>query len=66
LGVDPGKFLQFCKLAFAQKRKTLFNNLRGQYEETEIKAALRAAGLREDVRAEAMGLEQLAAVCNQS
>jgi 16S rRNA (adenine1518-N6/adenine1519-N6)-dimethyltransferase len=66
LGVDPRKFLQFCKLAFAQKRKTLFNNLRGQYEETEIKAALRAAGLREDIRAEALALEQLASVYSQS
>src|SRR4051812_17338289 len=62
LGVDPRKFIQFCKLAFAQKRKTLFNNLRGQYEQTEIKAALRAAGLREDVRAEALALEQLAEI----
>ena len=62
LGVDPRKFIQFCKLAFAQKRKTLFNNLRGQYEQTEIKAALRAAGLRADVRAEALALEQLAEI----
>ncbi|HVH87245.1 MAG TPA: 16S rRNA (adenine(1518)-N(6)/adenine(1519)-N(6))-dimethyltransferase RsmA [Terriglobales bacterium] len=60
LNVDAQEFLSFCKLAFAQKRKTLFNNLRGRYEENEIKAALRSSKLREDVRAEAMSLENLA------
>jgi 16S rRNA A1518/A1519 N6-dimethyltransferase RsmA/KsgA/DIM1 with predicted DNA glycosylase/AP lyase activity len=65
LGVDPQEFLKFCKLAFAQKRKTLFNNLRGQYAGSEIKAALRSSGLREDVRAEGVTLDKLAEVCNQ-
>jgi 16S rRNA (adenine1518-N6/adenine1519-N6)-dimethyltransferase len=64
LGVDPQEFLKFCKLAFAQKRKTLFNNLRGQYAGSEIKAALRSGGLREDVRAEGVTLDKLGEVYN--
>src|SRR5947209_227056 len=62
LRVDAQKFLNFCKLAFAHKRKTLFNNLRGHYGESEIKAALRGADLRGDIRAEALSVEQLAEI----
>jgi 16S rRNA (adenine1518-N6/adenine1519-N6)-dimethyltransferase len=62
LGVDAQKFLNFCKLAFAHKRKTFFNNLRGHYGEAEIKAALRRKSLLEDIRAEALSVEQLAEI----
>ena len=62
LGVDEGPFIAFLKRAFAQKRKTLLNNLRAQDEEAAIRAALKSAGLRSDVRAEAMSLEKTAAV----
>jgi 16S rRNA (adenine1518-N6/adenine1519-N6)-dimethyltransferase len=62
LQVDEEKFIAFLKRAFAQKRKTLLNNLRGQYQEGAIRAALKTAGLRADVRAEAMSLEKTAAV----
>lgn len=62
LQVDEAKFIAFLKRAFAQKRKTLLNNLRGQYEESAIRAALKTAGLRADVRAEAISLEKTAAV----
>ena len=62
LGVDPQKFISFLKLSFGQKRKTFFNNLRQAYNEKRIKAALAAADLRPDVRAEAVSLEQLASV----
>ncbi len=62
LQVQEEPFIAFLKLAFAQKRKTLVNNLRGQYELASIRAALKAAGLRADVRAEAMPLEKSAAV----
>lgn len=62
LQVDEAKFIAFLKRAFAQKRKTLLNNLRGQYQESAIRAALKTAGLRADVRAEAMSLEKSAAV----
>lgn len=62
LQVAEQPFIAFLKLAFAQKRKTLVNNLRPQYELAPLRAALKAAGLRADVRAEAMSLEKTAAV----
>ncbi len=62
LQVQEEPFISFLKRAFAQKRKTLLNNLRGQYEESAIRVALKAAGLRSDVRAEAMSLEKTATV----
>ena len=62
LQVEEGPFIAFLKLAFAQKRKTLANNLRDQYDATAVRAALKSAGLRSDVRAEAMSLEKTAAV----
>jgi 16S rRNA (adenine1518-N6/adenine1519-N6)-dimethyltransferase len=62
LQVEEAPFIAFLKLAFAHKRKTLLNNLRGQYNDVAIRAALKSAGLRADVRAEAMSLEKTAAV----
>ncbi len=62
LRVEEVPFIAFLKAAFAQKRKTLANNLRIQYDAAAIRAALKAAGLRADVRAEAISLEKMAAV----
>ncbi len=62
LRVEEEPFIAFLKRAFAQKRKTLLNNLRPQYEESAVRAALKSAGVRPDVRAEAMSLEKTAAV----
>ena len=62
LRIKEAPFIAFLKRAFAQKRKTLLNNLRPQYTEAAIRAALKSAGLRSDVRAEAMSLEKTAAV----
>ncbi len=62
LHVEEGPFTAFLKLAFAHKRKTLLNNLRDKYNDAAIRAALKSAGLRADVRAEAMSLEKTAAV----
>ncbi len=62
LQVEEESFITFLKLAFAQKRKTLANNLRVQYDAAAIRAALKSAGVRSDVRAEAMSLEKTAAV----
>lgn len=56
------EFITFLKRAFAQKRKTLLNNLRPHYNEAAIRAGLAKAGLRADVRAEALPLEKSAAV----
>ena len=49
------------KLAFAQKRKTLANNLKSSYGVKSI-AALKTAGVRADARAEALTLDKMAAV----
>jgi 16S rRNA (adenine1518-N6/adenine1519-N6)-dimethyltransferase len=62
LGVPPAEFIDFLKLAFAMKRKTLVNNLKKNYEEQQIRAALKQAGIRADARAEALSLEKSAAV----
>lgn len=60
--VEAGPFVELLKLAFAQKRKTLVNNLKGRYDDKAVRAALRAADLRADVRAEALPLDKMAAV----
>lgn len=62
LAVEPAGFLRFVKMAFAQKRKMLTNNLKAGYGDTKVRGALKEAGVRADVRAEGLSLEQLAAV----
>ena len=62
LQVQPRDFIDFLKTAFAMKRKTLLNNLKKKYGETRIRAALKEAGVRGDVRAEALSLEKSATV----
>ena len=62
LRVEERAFIAFQKLAFAQKRKTLLNNLRGQFSDAAVRVALKSAGLRADVRAEAVPLGKMAAV----
>lgn len=62
LQVEAGPFLEMLKLAFAQKRKTLVNNLKRRYDDKVLRAALKAAGLRPDVRAEALPLNKMAAL----
>jgi 16S rRNA (adenine1518-N6/adenine1519-N6)-dimethyltransferase len=65
LGVPAAELLEFLKLSFGQKRKTLLNNLRTHYEEEQVRRALRAAGIRPDARAEAIPLEKAATVLKQ-
>ena len=62
LGVDSQEFLTFCKLAFAQKRKTLFNNLRRKFAAPKIETVLHTANVADKVRAEALSLNQLAEI----
>ena len=62
LQIEEEPFIAFLKRAFAQKRKTLANNLKGQYQDAAIRAALKSAALRSDVRAEAISLDKSAAV----
>jgi 16S rRNA (adenine1518-N6/adenine1519-N6)-dimethyltransferase len=62
LQLDSGRFIEFSKLAFSKKRKTLFNNLRRRYEQDQIREAMSAAQVQQDIRAEALSLEKLAKI----
>lgn len=63
LGVTEDGFLRFAKQAFAQKRKTLANNLRAAgFQAGKIQAAFAAAGIAPQARAEALSLEELAGI----
>lgn len=55
---DPAAFLEFVKTCFAQKRKTLANNLRQLAEPEKTRELLRGLRLREDARAEQLNLAQ--------
>ena len=62
LRIDKDGFVNFLKLAFAQKRKTLANNLRQRHAESNVAKALEKAGVRKDARAEQLSLEKMAAM----
>ena len=63
LQVNERDFLAFARTAFAQKRKTLSNNLRAAgYAPTLITDALKQAGIEPSARAETLPLEVLANV----
>ncbi len=55
-------FIDFLKLSFAQKRKTLWNNLKSNYAENRLKAALTEAHIKPAARAESLSLEETAAL----
>jgi 16S rRNA (adenine1518-N6/adenine1519-N6)-dimethyltransferase len=57
LQIKPAEFIAFLRTAFAMKRKTLLNNLKKDYGEEIIRSSLKEAGIRADVRAEALPLE---------
>jgi 16S rRNA (adenine1518-N6/adenine1519-N6)-dimethyltransferase len=62
LGVEAEQFSTFLRAAFARKRKTLANSLQTRYPSATARAAIEAAGLPLDTRAEQLSLERLAAV----
>jgi 16S rRNA (adenine1518-N6/adenine1519-N6)-dimethyltransferase len=63
LGVEEDGFLRFVRKAFAQKRKTLANNLRAAGVAPAVAAAAMArAGIDPQARAEALSIEALAAL----
>lgn len=62
LGVDEAAFISFLKLSFGQKRKTLSNNLKSRYPVDVLNAAMQRAKIKPVVRAEALSLEQSAAL----
>ena len=49
-------------MCFAQKRKTLWNNLRPSVGEERTRAALAAAGIQARARAEELSVAQFAAL----
>jgi 16S rRNA (adenine1518-N6/adenine1519-N6)-dimethyltransferase len=66
LGLDTHNlkdgFIDFLKLSFGQKRKTLWNNLKSNYPEARLRAALAQAGVKPAARAETLSLEESAAL----
>ncbi len=67
LGVDEAEFLRFLRRIFAQKRKTLANNLRAAGIAPEaVTRALATAGVDPLARAEAVPVEALARLQRQS
>lgn len=63
LGIaDSGKFLEFVKTCFAQKRKTLVNNLRGATAPEKVKSVLATMQLGAAARAEELSVAELGAL----
>lgn len=62
LGVAGDGFIDFLRLSFGQKRKTLWNNLKLRYESKELKRALAEAKVKATARAETLSLEESAAL----
>jgi 16S rRNA (adenine1518-N6/adenine1519-N6)-dimethyltransferase len=62
LRVPEAEFIAFLKLCFGQKRKTLWNNLKTQYPEGVLRAALEKSGVKPAIRAEALPIERTAAL----
>jgi 16S rRNA (adenine1518-N6/adenine1519-N6)-dimethyltransferase len=62
LKVEETGFLDFLKLSFGQKRKTLWNNLKLRYQQGDLRTALAEAGIPPTVRAETLSLEKSAAL----
>jgi 16S rRNA (adenine1518-N6/adenine1519-N6)-dimethyltransferase len=60
LGVPETGFIDFLRKSFGQKRKTLWNNLKGDYPTAVLRAALEKSGVKPTVRAEALSLEKSA------
>jgi 16S rRNA (adenine1518-N6/adenine1519-N6)-dimethyltransferase len=59
---DDARFLEFVKLCFSQKRKTLLNNLRSLAKPALVREALSLLALRHDARAEQLSVADLAAL----
>ena len=62
LGVAGDGFIDFLRLSFGQKRKTLWNNLKDEYAPAELRRALAETGVEATARAETLTLEESAAL----
>lgn len=65
LKVAEEPFIDFLKLSFGQKRKTLWNNLKSNYESAMLRSAMERAKVAPNIRAEALTLEKTAALFRQ-
>jgi 16S rRNA (adenine1518-N6/adenine1519-N6)-dimethyltransferase len=63
--IDEASFLEFVKLSFSQKRKTLVNNLKSRVKPELAREALAKLNLRLDARGEQLSVASLVAVFNQ-
>jgi len=62
LGIAGDGFIDFLRLSFGQKRKTLWNNLKANYDGAQLKRALAEAKVKATARAETLSLEESAAI----
>ena len=62
---DDLRFLEFVKLCFSQKRKTLVNNLRRVARPEETRSALASIHLRPDSRAEQLSVSDFEALAEK-
>jgi len=63
--IDETAFLEFVKLCFSQKRKTLVNNLKSEVKVELVREVLTELKLRMDARAEQLSVSNLAAIFSQ-
>jgi 16S rRNA (adenine1518-N6/adenine1519-N6)-dimethyltransferase len=63
--IDEASFLEFVKLCFSQKRKTLVNNLKSRVKPELVREVLANLKLRADARAEQLSVAHLAALSQQ-
>ena len=62
LQVPEQDFIRFLKLSFGLKRKTLWNNLKSEYDSPRLRSAMERTGVKPSVRAEALSLDKTAAL----
>jgi 16S rRNA (adenine1518-N6/adenine1519-N6)-dimethyltransferase len=63
--VNESAFLEFVKLCFSQKRKTLVNNLKARVRPELVRESLASLKLRVDARAEQLSVSNLAGLFGQ-
>lgn len=54
---DEKEFYEMVKMAFTQKRKTLFNNLKEHFDNEKIKKMYETLGLKDSIRAQEIDLD---------
>jgi 16S rRNA (adenine1518-N6/adenine1519-N6)-dimethyltransferase len=62
LGITGDGFIDFLRLSFGQKRKTLWNNLKAKYSTAQLRAAMEESKVKATARAETLSLGQSAAL----